>query len=49
VNKKVTIITGLEFWQIPLEEIVPIFSVKCAGTATIHKASHGAKGMEVLV
>ena len=48
-NKKVTIITGLELWQIPYEEVVPLFSVKCAGSATLHEATHGAKGMEVQV
>jgi translation initiation factor 1 (eIF-1/SUI1) len=48
-NKKVTIITGLELWQIPYEEVVPLFSVKCAGSATVHEATHGAKGMEVQV
>jgi translation initiation factor 1 (eIF-1/SUI1) len=43
-NKKVTIVTGLELWQIPCEDVVPLFSVKCAGSATVHEASHGAKG-----
>jgi translation initiation factor 1 (eIF-1/SUI1) len=45
----VTFVTGLELWQIAYDEVVPLFSVKCAGSATLHEASHGAKGMEVQV
>jgi len=48
-NKKVTVVTGLELWQISYDEVLPLFSVKCAGSSTLHEASHGAKGMEVQV
>jgi len=49
-NKKVTIITGLDLWQIPIDEVVHLLSVKCAGTATVHEANQGgAKRIEVQV
>ena len=43
-----TIITGMDLWQLPIDEVVPLLSVKCAGTATVHEANQGGgKRMEV--
>jgi translation initiation factor 1 (eIF-1/SUI1) len=50
-NKKQTVVTGLELWQIDYDEIVPFLSVKCAGSATLHEAGAGAKkdAMEIQI
>ena len=36
-NKKQTVISGLELFQIDLEELVTYLSHKCAGSATLHE------------
>jgi translation initiation factor 1 (eIF-1/SUI1) len=36
-NKKQTVISGLELFQVDYDDLVPYFATKCASSATLHE------------
>jgi len=47
-NKKITVVSGLELFRIDYDELAPILSHRCAGSATVHDRIEGKGNLKEL-